>query len=1335
MDRRYETTSLRAGWAFFALSIIVIAGIVTSTQLPDPQPDIASTDQSWLAWLRYPVERNPTLRLPAGPAQINSVSLANDNLHGLAVGEGGTVLATTDGGETWSAEDSTVPTTLFSVYCGEGCERAWAVGSGGAILSTSDRGKHWSTQMLRGRPVTLRSVYFHKDEMHGFIVGYEGTILTTSDGGKTWTVQNSGFSDQLLSTRLADDRKHGWAVGNSGAILTTNDGGQVWRYQQAGLYTFHSVWFDPEGRNGWLVGYNRTIFHTKDGGDHWLAFKDLEPKLREGLWLTSVEFSADGKLGWIASEDGTIFGTVDEGATWTIRNGPRPIYLSEIRFDQLDKRGVAVGGSGTILTTTDSGRNWTTRTSSISSNLNALHFQAQGQVGWTVGSAGTILATDDGGRHWRQQSSNVGEALNGVTFLPDGRRGWAVGDVGTIIATNDGGAHWERQDSGVEVPLYAVRFDPEGQFGWSVSNGGILLSTDDGGRTWKKQHISKSTPLRGMHFETNTRTIWISGASGRILTSLDGGKTWNDRESHTNEALYSLWFDADGRHGWAVGTTGAIVTTADGGRTWSSQTSGVNADLKSVRFAPGGKLGLVVGAGGIILQTEDGGATWSPTDSKVGSVREDVAIGQDGRTGWAIGCPPALLRTGDGGSKWEAMPWPLNYQRYPAPWFWMTLLPAAFCLWMSVRVEYRPQTSNIEAIGTTDAPVRNFPDDRLQFGLLAKGISRFLRNTNTIPPLTIAISGDWGAGKSTLMELVCADLRRFGTRPVWFNAWHHQNEEQLLAALLNAIRDRSLPPMGTVDGLAFRLRLLALRSKKNFVVVCAGLAALSILLGFLAGHDFAEWTRLWETLNSIGSALSQAKSPSSIRLSFRLIDLSLLLPQLFAGAAALISLYKGLKAFKIDPAVLLLTTADNFRLKDASAQTNFKSKFAQQFGEVTEALPFTMTIVIDDLDRCQPSTVLIVMEAVNFLVSSGKCFVIFGMATQRVQAALGLAFEKIAAELPDLDVSISAKASAAVKASAARERRLTYARDYLEKLINLEIVVPSRTGMLTQLLVSSRKADDEVFATGIGRALEFWPLFVVSAIAVIGLFVGVAFTIPSGSGVTIQKVLPLTPIAESAHIETRQPGLIEQVPVKQQAANRYIPALQTNGVVVVDRLAIGLTLVLAFATVAGFVLYRLRAASYHVADSQRFVDALNTWTPIVEKRRGTPRAIRRFGNRLRYLAMLQHDKKVDESGYDELRRWLGPLASGRTKPPMAVQQTLPHIALSEPALVALAALREVYGADWRERLQPEGKSDLECMIRNATKKFANTLEWPPNAIDLDAFDELLNGIKVSEVRP
>jgi hypothetical protein len=481
-----------------------------------------------------------------------------------------------------------------------------------------------------------------------------------------------------------------------------------------------------------------------------------------------------------------------------------------------------------------------------------------------------------------------------------------------------------------------------------------------------------------------------------------------------------------------------------------------------------------------------------------------------------------------------------------------------------------------------------------------------------------------------------------------------------------------------------------------------------------------------------GAALSQAKDPSSIKSTFTPIDLGILIPQLVAGAAALISLYKGLKAFKIDPAILLSTTAENFKLKDASAQTSFRSKFAEQFAEVTEALPFTMTIVIDDLDRCQPETVLTVMEAVNFLISSGKCFVIFGMATERVQAALGLAFEKIAAELPDLDVPLPPKASALTKARAARDRRLAYARDYLEKLINLEIFVPSRVGLLPELLAGPRKGDKRELALSIGRALEFWPLFAVSTIAVIGLFIGVAFTLPSGADVGSQKVPPSTMTATISPTGNTQPGTIEQT---QQNAIRYIPSIQTNGVVFVDKWAIGLMLALASTAIAGFFLYRLRSASYRVTDSRQFIDALQIWAPIVEKNRGTPRAMRRFGNRLRYLAMLQQDKKIDESGYDELRRWLRAHIGRGTKKPSDAQQGLLDMGLPEPTLVALAAIREVYGSDWRARLQPRGEGDLERMVRSATMLFAGAdFEWPPNAVDLDAFDDLLNGIKTSEGR-
>src|SRR5262249_4791067 len=148
-----------------------------------------------------------------------------------------------------------------------------------------------------------------------------------------------------------------------------------------------------------------------------------------------------------------------------------------------------------------------------------------------------------------------------------------------------------------------------------------------------------------------------------------------------------------------------------------------------------------------------------------------------------------------------------------------------------------------------------------------------------------------------------------------------------------------------------------------------------------------------------------------------------------------------------------------------------------------------------------------------------------------------------------------------------------------------------------------------------------------------------------------------------------------------------------------DRWAIGLTLAFTVAAVAGFILYRLRSASYRVVDSQQFTDAMTIWTPIVEERRGTPRAIRRFGNRLRYLAMLQQDKKIDESGYDELRRWLQALADRGAKPATNPGRNILKSGLSEQSLVALAAIREVYGIDWRARLQPTGDGDLERAVR------------------------------------
>ena len=52
------------------------------------------------------------------------------------------------------------------------------------------------------------------------------------------------------------------------------------------------------------------------------------------------------------------------------------------------------------------------------------------------------------------------------------------------------------------------------------------------------------------------------------------------------------------------------------------------------------------------------------------------------------------------------------------------------------------------------------------------------------PGETLGVVGEWGSGKSSLMNLLRADLRDWGFRPVWFNAWHHQKEQHFLASLV-----------------------------------------------------------------------------------------------------------------------------------------------------------------------------------------------------------------------------------------------------------------------------------------------------------------------------------------------------------------------------------------------------------------------------------------------------------------------------------------------------------------------------------------------------------------------
>ncbi|MEZ5065965.1 MAG: hypothetical protein R3B81_14625 [bacterium] len=102
---------------------------------------------------------------------------------GLAVGDGGTVVNSTDFGNTWSTVDVGTPAGLRACeYSQNNTQRMYMVGENGTILKTTDGGISWFRQ-LTPTAENLLGVFFYLNDQHGYVVGENGMILTTDDGG------------------------------------------------------------------------------------------------------------------------------------------------------------------------------------------------------------------------------------------------------------------------------------------------------------------------------------------------------------------------------------------------------------------------------------------------------------------------------------------------------------------------------------------------------------------------------------------------------------------------------------------------------------------------------------------------------------------------------------------------------------------------------------------------------------------------------------------------------------------------------------------------------------------------------------------------------------------------------------------------------------------------------------------------------------------------------------------------------------------------------------------------------------------------------------------------
>jgi hypothetical protein len=204
----------------------------------------------------------PQSPLPTGNT-LFGVSFAGPNI-GTAVGEGGTIIRTTDGGSSWSMQVSGITVVPYGVSFTD-ANTGTAVGASGKILRTTNGGSSWSVQPS-GLTNAFNGVAF-TDSDSGTIAGAGGTILRTTNRGSNWSSQISGTTSILYGIALADAR-NGTAVGNGGTILRlrTTNGGSNWTVQSTGTTRdFNGLSF-TDANIGTVVGIGGVILRTNTGG-------------------------------------------------------------------------------------------------------------------------------------------------------------------------------------------------------------------------------------------------------------------------------------------------------------------------------------------------------------------------------------------------------------------------------------------------------------------------------------------------------------------------------------------------------------------------------------------------------------------------------------------------------------------------------------------------------------------------------------------------------------------------------------------------------------------------------------------------------------------------------------------------------------------------------------------------------------------------------------------------------------------------------------------------------------------------------------------------------------
>lgn len=255
----------------------------------------------------------------------------------IAVGERGHILYSDDNGTQWNQAKVPTLSLLTAVYFTDD-QHGWAVGHDALILATADGGQTWTEQFRdveREEGAPFLDVWF-QDRNNGLVIGAYGALLATTDGGQNWEDVSDRLDneDGFHLNAITEVKDAGlFLVGEMGSMFRSTDAGLTWE-KVAGPYegSLFGVLGTRESKSLLVFGLRGNMFRSGDFGNSWQPAKIQTKRGEFEIGLAAGALSSNGAI-TVVGHGGAVLTSNDDGRSFDAINRPDRLSLSGVAAD------------------------------------------------------------------------------------------------------------------------------------------------------------------------------------------------------------------------------------------------------------------------------------------------------------------------------------------------------------------------------------------------------------------------------------------------------------------------------------------------------------------------------------------------------------------------------------------------------------------------------------------------------------------------------------------------------------------------------------------------------------------------------------------------------------------------------------------------------------------------------------------------------------------------------------------------------------------------------------------------------------------------------------------